>query len=51
LAQIDIEYDAVVRVTTRSYTDFFSAADRDEVYPDEANLIAGFEELRYNQVL
>jgi len=51
LAKIDIKNDAVIRFTKRSYTDFISAADRDGVYSNEATLIAGFEELSYNQVL
>jgi len=51
LVKIGIKNGAVIRFTTRSYTDLFSAADGDGVYPDEANLIAGFEELRYNQAL
>ena len=40
-----------MRAFIRIYADSFKAADGDGVYPDEANLIAGFEELRYNQVL
>jgi hypothetical protein len=50
-AKVLIKNDAVIKVITRSYTDPSSAADGDEVYPDKANLISGFEKLRYNKVL
>ena len=51
LAKIGIKNDAVIRAFIRTYADSFNTADGDGVYPDEANLITGFEELRYNQTL
>jgi len=51
LAKNDIKNGAVIIAFIRIYADSFNAADGDGVYPDEANLIAGFEELRYNQAL
>lgn len=34
LAKISIENNVIIEAITRSYTDFFSAADGDGVYPD-----------------
>ena len=34
LAKISIENSVIIGAITRSYTDFFSAADGDGVYPD-----------------
>jgi len=42
LITIDITNDVLTKAIIRTYTDFYSAPDRDEVYPDESNLIAGF---------